>query len=318
MNNFKVCAVVVTYNRKDLLEQCVKAILGQTHKVFKLVIIDNASTDGTRSMLVQNDYMCNPIIDYKLMEKNIGGAGGFCEGIKKAMEFSPDWIWLMDDDTIPTFACLNELLKGYSSIATHQKVSFLASTVYGDNDEYMNVPALSQKSAPNGYPYWYGYLEKGIVSISSATFVSILINADAIKHCGLPNPDFFIWGDDTEYTYRLTSFYGDAYFVGSSKAIHKRAVKKPISIENETDIKRIKQYHYSYRNTLIFNQYYKLRFARLRAFASLLLSVRYLLQNHGFTKMKARVIGIVEGLIQYPKFKKYIDEQLLCGYKKEI
>lgn len=317
MNNYRICAVVVTYNRKDLLEQCVKAILNQTFKISKLIIIDNASTDGTRLMLVQNEYMSNPVIDYTLMGKNIGGAGGFYEGLKRALKFSPDWVWLMDDDTIPTPTCLNELLKGYSYIATHQKVSFLASTVYGDNDEYMNVPSLSQKSAPNGYPYWYEYLEKGIVSISVATFVSILINSDAIKQCGLPDPDFFIWGDDTEYTYRLTSFYGDAFFVGSSKAIHKRVIKKPLSIETETDIKRIKLHHYDYRNTVIFNQYYKMRFARTRAFASLLLSVRYLFQNHGYTKMKTRIIGILEGLIQYPRFKKYIDEQLLYGYRLE-
>ncbi|MEA2426991.1 MAG: rhamnopyranosyl-N-acetylglucosaminyl-diphospho-decaprenol beta,3/1,4-galactofuranosyltransferase, partial [Thermoleophilaceae bacterium] len=42
-----VAAAVVTHNRRELLGQCVEAILAQTRPVSKVLVIDNASTDGT-------------------------------------------------------------------------------------------------------------------------------------------------------------------------------------------------------------------------------------------------------------------------------
>lgn len=47
----KVCAVIVTYNRKELLRECLKAVLGQTRPPDHILVVDNASTDGTLEML---------------------------------------------------------------------------------------------------------------------------------------------------------------------------------------------------------------------------------------------------------------------------
>lgn len=244
----KVQAVVVTYNRKALLKECIDAILQQTTPVNKLIVVDNNSTDGTKEFLQEHNYLNNPVIEYMKLSENIGGAGGFYEGMNRARKYTPDWVWIMDDDTIPTETCLEELLKASEQI--EGKVSFLASSVRGIHGEAMNVPKIARNQFSE-YTDWYKYLDKGMAQIVKATFVSLLINFEAIKACGLPWKGFFIWGDDSEYTQRIIRDYGPAYMVGKSLAIHKRFSAEALSIVKEQNKNRIPMYFYYYRNNLI-------------------------------------------------------------------
>ena len=119
-NKETVCAVVVTYNRKDLLVECLESLLQQTRPLDGIYIIDNASNDGTPGYLKEKGFIQELppkesnepwerkfILTYKLpiyyvrMHENTGGAGGFYEGVKRAYEKGYDWLWLMDDDADP-------------------------------------------------------------------------------------------------------------------------------------------------------------------------------------------------------------------------
>jgi len=51
-----ICAVVVTFNRKKLLLNCLGALKAQTRQLSHIVVIDNASTDGTADFLVQHNW----------------------------------------------------------------------------------------------------------------------------------------------------------------------------------------------------------------------------------------------------------------------
>lgn len=109
MNN-KVAAIVVTYNRKKLLKKNIRALLAQTYKNFlDILVIDNASTDFTKEAIQQ--YINNKDIIYINTGKNLGGAGGFNFGMRKAAELNYEFMWIMDDDTIPTPTALEELIK---------------------------------------------------------------------------------------------------------------------------------------------------------------------------------------------------------------
>lgn len=244
----KVCAVVVTYNRKELLQECLDAILGQTSFIEKLIVVDNNSNDGTEETLRANHYLEKDVVEYIKLAENIGGAGGFYEGMKKAKEYQPNWVWIMDDDTIPTENCLEELLNAQKEVKG--KISFLASSVRGVNGEAMNVPKIAREQF-SLYFDWYQYLDKGVVKIAKATFVSLLINEEAMERCGLPWKEFFIWGDDSEYTQRIIRDYGSAYMVGKSVAIHKRFSSEALSLVKEKNKNRIPMYFYYYRNNLI-------------------------------------------------------------------
>ncbi|WP_186893289.1 glycosyltransferase family 2 protein [Acetobacterium malicum] len=249
----KICAVVVTYNRKVLLKECLDALINQTFSLDKIYLIDNASTDGTKEEVME---LCinYSVIEYHYLEANVGGAGGFSFGMKLANEIEYDWIWIMDDDTIPERNCL-EMLMGASNCV--DDVSFLASSVYSLDNLPMNVPGIALNSiGENGYSRHLKLLDKKMVEIESATFVSILINGKAARKVGLPCAFFFIWGDDVEYTLRLTRNYAPAYVVGDSKALHKRIGGANLSIFDETNESRIKFNRYSTRNTLIVHKEY--------------------------------------------------------------
>ena len=317
LNNLKIVAGIVTYNRKKLLLECLGAVLNQSFPVEKVILIDNASTDGTYEELAEKGFLENSKIIYVKMEKNTGGSGGFHKIFSEISMMECDWVWIMDDDTIPSQNCLEELVKAldilnrerlklalnggkistkHSSNQT-RPISFLASSIFGENGEYMNVPNINHAPSDNGYPYWYEMLKFNMVNIKAATFVSLLVNKKAVHQCGLPCKDYFIWGDDTEYTIRMTTFFGDAFLVGSSVAIHKR-------------IGAIKMFHYFYRNNNInlrlYNHENKIKLL-IKGFVK---AFRVLFKSMGFAKCRAILKGNFEALLQYKKFRSYIEGEL--------
>lgn len=318
-----VAAVVVTYNRKELLRECLDSIIQQSCPVKKIILIDNASADGTYSMLAENHYLDKDLLIYRRMQHNLGGAGGFYEGIKIARDLDCDWIWVMDDDTIPSKDCLLELLNAEKTLVEKngmrgkdciRKVAYLASAIYGPDGEYMNIPEVSLRPSPNGYAYWYAFLEDGLIAIKRATFVSLLINRDAVIRCGLPCKDYFIWGDDTEYTMRLFEHYGEGFFVGKSIAIHKRANAGRLYIDTENNIDRIRMYRYYYRNELINARYYYGRKQPIKdILRAMVRGITLLPKEHGIEKARAVVKGRIEAAIQYKKFESYINDQINGG-----
>lgn len=314
MNNI-VTAIVVTYNRKALLIECLDAILSQSYSVAKIIVINNASTDGTEKIFEPGGQFNNEIINCVNMKENTGGSGGFYEGMKLIQECDTDWAWVMDDDTIPDPDCLEKLLEADIVVSRKNKqASFYASTVMGMNDEFMNVPNVNLEPSENGYPYFYEFLGNSLLNIRDATFVSLLIRKDAIKKCGLPCKDYFIWGDDGEYTLRLTHNYGPAYMVGNSRVIHKRVGAEKLSIDNFNEPNRIKMYHYYVRNNIVNQLYYKKTRVPaviiIKKLVQAISALKLIKQKYGLLKIKAIWTGTFEGFFQYTKFKNYINNQL--------
>ncbi len=298
-----VAALVVTYNRKALLIECLDAIKAQEYKPSSIVVVDNASTDGTDELFVEGGELADiPGLRYCRMTENLGGAGGFKEGIKQCLEVGCDWIWLMDDDCISRPNTLAELVAALP-IAKDlgRDVSFLASAVVGPDGEPMNVPTVDVRPTKNGYADWYLELQNGIAEIENATFVSLFINADAVKMLGLPIGSFFIWGDDFEYTTRLTHNFGPAFLVGKSFVLHKRANAKSLDIQNEDDPARIANFHRLYRNNLVVMRWhYGKRSSTKQVLSNLRLSVHCLMAGNGGIKVRClRAKAVLAGVAEY-------------------
>jgi GT2 family glycosyltransferase len=165
--------------------------------------------------------------------------------MKYAAENGYEYCWIMDDDVICLPNALEELVK---ALQINKNTGFVCSKVVGiDGYSPMNVPAVDTRPTKNGYPNWFEYIEYYMIKIRGATFVSVLLSTERIYELGLPYKEFFIWGDDTEYTLRITNKY-DSYIACKSVVIHKRAIQGALSFNTENDSNRLKNYFYLFRN----------------------------------------------------------------------
>ncbi|WP_251717096.1 glycosyltransferase family 2 protein [Lactobacillus agrestimuris] len=232
-------AIVVTYNRKKLLSECIKKLKEQTEKV-DIIIIDNMSTDGTSEMLKSLE-KSHEII-YHATGKNIGGAGGFHEGIKLAYRLGYKFFWLMDDDCLPTKDALKNLKVIDKKIGGNY--GFLCSKVLwiDNNICKMNIPKISISKKVEDF-------NSEIVPIKMGTFVSFYLKREVVKEIGLPIKEFFIWGDDLEYSQRISNKY-PSYLVNTSVVVHKTKNNSGSNIAID-DFQRINRYRLAYRNEVV-------------------------------------------------------------------
>lgn len=232
-----VAAVVVTYNRLELLRQCVEALRAQS-AACDILIVDNASTDGTEQWLASQ-----PDLRYRNTGSNLGGAGGFNHGMRWAVEAGYDYVWVMDDDTLPQPDALEKLLEADSVLeGNYGWLSSVALWTDG-NECRMNRQKLKKSF------YEYSPLMKyGLVQAEQATFVSLFLRSETIYQFGLPIKEFFIWGDDLEYTRRIAVRGGMPCFLsGQSQVVHATKINVGSNIALD-DVERIDRYFYAFRN----------------------------------------------------------------------
>ena len=198
MSRTNVVAVVVAYNRQELLRRCLDGLAEQTVAPMGTVVVDNASTDDSREVASTHPLGAHVVE----LPTNTGGAGGFAAGIARALTRFPraDWVWIMDDDTVPTATALEALVR--AAEAYPGAPALLASrAVWTDGTEHpMNRP----RTRPALPPALHRHAALvGARQIRTASFVSILLDARAVREVGLPRASYFLWNDDFEYTSRI-------------------------------------------------------------------------------------------------------------------
>ncbi|MCH5303735.1 MAG: glycosyltransferase [Ruminococcus sp.] len=251
----KLAILVVTYNRKELLMENISAIASQSYGDFDFYICDNASTDGTADA-VKLRAEKDSRIKYYNTGSNLGGAGGFAFGLNIVLQEDYDYCWIMDDDSIPEPDSLEKLMKT-AEIIGKDNFSFLANYVVWTDGQPCKMNICMPLREQNEFEK-----ENGIVPINRCSFVGCFINADAARKVGLPFKEFFIYGDDVEYTLRLNS-YKKSYMVEKSVIVHKMPSNVRIGIA-EAPAERIERYGYEYRNRIYYTRrYFKDSWARI-------------------------------------------------------
>ena len=89
-------------------------------------------------------------------------------------------------------------------------------------------------------------MQKGLLNIRYASFVSLFLRTDVVCEVGLPIKEFFIWNDDYEYTTRISKRF-DNYMVCDSIVEHRMNANRTTDILTEQN-GRIERYFYNYRN----------------------------------------------------------------------
>lgn len=213
----QVCAAVATYNRKMLLAECVAALLAQTHPIERVFVVDNASMDGTREELQARGLLDDPRVTYERLERNLGGAGGFARAIDLARATGCDWIWAMDDDAEPPPESLGLLLASPS--AADPATTVLAQAVVSPDGSLQLGARGHFRGRPRPLPA-SAYDEPDAPELDFATLVGILVRGSAARATAPPRADFFIWGDDYEWCFRLRE-RGSIRLVAGSRIVHK-------------------------------------------------------------------------------------------------
>lgn len=195
-----VAAIVVTYNRKELLVRCLDSIFAQTRPVDRVILVDNCSTDGTPEFLSVVGCLDRIDLEYVRLRENAGGAGGFYEGMKRAYDQGYDWLWTMDDDGLPQHDTLAKLLE------CPPHILFRGCSVISDEDPAREELAFGFATA-SGLASNVGELqalagETGVVEGHASPFNGVLVSREVVRRVGLPRKELFIWGDEIDYLLR--------------------------------------------------------------------------------------------------------------------
>jgi rhamnopyranosyl-N-acetylglucosaminyl-diphospho-decaprenol beta-1,3/1,4-galactofuranosyltransferase len=240
-----IAAVVVTFNRRELLTECLNALLQQTRKLDRIYVIDQASTDGTAEILQERGFLANPQIEYWCAPVNTGGSGGFHDGVQRAQSNRHSWIWIMDDDSIAAPDACEEILP----LTTFPRVVAVANhKLRKDGTEASNhIRVLNDLKIA----------QKDYVRLKFSSFVGLMVKLSVVDTLGLPKYEFFTQYDDSEYCARLLT-QGDIAYAPKSVILHKEVdspdLKKKFLIWSflRMPVDRYWRTYFIYRNRLWF------------------------------------------------------------------
>lgn len=209
----KIAVVVVTYNRLDLLKECIKAIRNQTRKLDEIMVINNSSTDGTLEWLdSQNDLNV-------ITQENFGSAGGQYTGIKTAYEKGYDWILTMDDDAEPSLKYVEKLFKNRgSNFVLCGKVVNNNNIILFNHRGYFNKRKIFGEQIH--HPSKESDYKLASKNISFSSFIGTMHHRSVIEKAGFPKKEMFIYHDDVEYSLRISKYY-DINLIPDAVIIHK-------------------------------------------------------------------------------------------------
>jgi rhamnopyranosyl-N-acetylglucosaminyl-diphospho-decaprenol beta-1,3/1,4-galactofuranosyltransferase len=244
----KIVAAVVTHNRCELLGRCIDHLVSQTRAPDEILIVDNASTDGTAAMLRSRGITF-------ITQENCGSAGGWWRSIEYGLDNGFDAVWLMDDDGYPhegALATLEVVMKPEVACAssvvlredmpTHFVFPFALldrrgfPVIFGAPRKLVTLDELRKTAADGTYPFAY-------------LFNGALITLEAVRKIGNVNREFYLFGEEVDYLFRLRSV-GKVVSVLNAVQFHPDVSQRPL-----TEAK----FYYYLKNTLVLNaQYFNL------------------------------------------------------------
>ncbi len=271
----RVAAVVVTYNRKALLMRCLAALRAQSHPLDAIFLVDNCSTDGTGDWLLEQGFITSDDtvesiktvslsdhpdqvveIRYMRLPENTGGAGGFHEGVKRAVAAGFDWLWLMDDDLLPTAEALAALVTKKDALEAASARPFLLNSLVLSEDHQdgdtlaFPLQVLSGKGLPKFRVYHWHLSEvrdrvRDGLYRWACPFNGTFVPSRAIAQIGLPNKEFFIKGDEKDFLWRAARVL-EIYTVLESVVYHRRPSRAAFDWRE----------YYHIRNMLVVNRHF--------------------------------------------------------------
>ena len=195
-----VAVVVVTHNRAELLDRLLDGLAAQTRRPDAVVVVDNASTDGTAALLASRGDL--PL--HVITQDNLGGAGGFHAGVRAAYDAGWDRVWLVDDDVLPAPGCLEALMSIDEDclIAVREDLAGALVEKAAVEFDLRNPLAIRPKRATVDAVYPDRASMPPLVEVQNVAFEGFMARRSVVEEIGFPDPAFFIFYDDAEYAVR--------------------------------------------------------------------------------------------------------------------
>jgi GT2 family glycosyltransferase len=303
----RTACVIVAYNNGDNIVRLVESLLAQSKRVEEIIVIDNASSDGTAEV-VKDRF---PQVTLLANASNTGVGGGYAQGMEYASQKGYEWVWLLDGDSLPQPTALEELEKAFASLKdTHPKIGILASCPINRLtglrcDGFLRRDLF--KTLIKEIPFC-----DDLHSVDAVISSGSLINRKVIEEVGLTRVDFFMDYVDTEYSLRVRRKGYEIYCVPASVIYHDMGTVPPsLSRIGKIVTRFIKRrgprrlhppwrYYYSMRNEL-YTFWHELRDYRavlyFMLFAAFKLAYMYLYKDDKKAqKIKYTLLGIRDGI----------------------
>ena len=271
MQNKNIAAIMVTYNRRDIVLEALDCLQAQTQQVAHIVIVDNNSSDDTIEVLLERKDR-DPRISIVRSFENSGFGAGLALGMNWALEnLSPDYMWLMDDDSYPVADALELLLK--NTIQYHYDVLGLSG--------YILTMGSKKKVIP----------QSNSVDVDFILIDNALVSIETIKKIGVPSGEFFMMCEDYDYCLRIKAA---GFKLGVIKNNH--VTRLNLGSQKFSKATLWRGYYHS-RNHLII---LKRHFTFVRFVNYIIVQLKYLIASiqspDRWTRIKFRLIGVFHGL----------------------
>ena len=293
-----IAAVVITYNRRELLRKNIQCLLNQKGAECDIYIIDNASTDQTREMVKS---FTDSRIHYFNTGSNLGGAGGFEYGTRQAVEDGYRLVWIIDDDGWPEDTALHELLEADKQLGGQWGALSSAAFWYGDG-------SVCKSNRPKKSLFRFvtdrELRGEALIRVEFASFLSLLVKAEAVRKVGLPIGQYVVYTDDWEFTGRIARQY-EIYVVPKSIVIHAMKENKKVNFAVETP-DRLWRFQHMYRNDVHCYRQYGLKgwIYLVAKFAYTIANILINSKTERLSKIRTVIRGYKEGFSFRPVIRR--------------
>lgn len=241
----KVFIVVLNWNRASDTVECVDSLQSLAYPNFEIVVIDNASSDGSVSAL-QNKFPALKVIQNS---RNLGYAGGNNVGVRYALDHGADYVLLLNNDTVVDRDLVRDLV---SAMQREPQAGIVCPLIYDYRDPTKVWFAGSSINWATGEsPHWgLGERDNGqfnrVIEVDRVTGCAMMVSRSVFERVGLFDPDYFLYYEDVDLCVRAAKAGFKSYCVQTAKVWHKESSSTGASQGSDLHA------YYHTRNRLLF------------------------------------------------------------------
>lgn len=244
-----VCAIIVNYNGIEDTTECVKSLKLCSYDNIRIIIVDNASSNGKANY---NAYITTDICEIIYNSDNIGFAGANNVGIKRALEIGAEYLLILNNDTVVEKNFLQPLIEAFKC---NKNLGIATGKIYYyDDPDYLwfggshydsklmeyKISGIGEKDAPeynieNNIPFATGCLW--------------LLSRETVNKVGLMSEEYFLYYEDADYCEKMKMNGLGIRYIPESIIYHKESR----STRKGSDYYK----YYNLRNYLIFIKRYR-------------------------------------------------------------